>query len=168
MTISKKVISEKEKFMYRALSQARRAYLRDEIPVGAVVVKDGKVLARGYNSRQRSKIATHHAEVLAIDRACRKLGDWRLTDCDIYVTLEPCAMCVGACLNARIRKIYFGAFENKAGCCGSVVDIPETVHINHTVQAEGGILQEKCSQIIKDYFENKRKQAEEPAKEPTE
>ncbi|MDD3831692.1 MAG: tRNA adenosine(34) deaminase TadA [Clostridia bacterium] len=144
------------KFMYQALVQARRAYGIDEVPVGAVIVKDNVVIARGFNRRESNKDILGHAEIVAMRKASNKLNDWRLTGCDMYVTLEPCAMCVGAAINARIDNIYFGAYDNKAGCCGSVINLTNIFRLNHKTNCQGGILQEECSQLLRDYFTFKR------------
>ena len=114
-----------EKFMREALKEARKAYEKDEIPVGAIIVKDGKIISRAYNSRESSKNAIAHAEVLAIKKACKKLDAWRLLDCEMYVTLEPCPMCAGAIINSRISKIYIGTDDEKSGACGSKLNLLE-------------------------------------------
>lgn len=139
-------------FMNLALLEARKAYRKGEAPVGAVVVKDGRVIARAHNLRERRQNALYHAEILAIDRACRKLGSWRLDGCDLYVTLEPCSMCSGAIIQARISRLYFGASDPKAGCVGSIAAIPDLPGLTHRVQWQGGILADECSQILKDFF----------------
>ena len=113
----------KEKYMRRAMNYARKAAQKGEVPVGAVIVKDGMIIASGYNKREEKKNALMHAEMIAIDRACRKLGAWRLEDCELYVTLEPCPMCAGAVANARIKKVYFGAYDTKMGAVSSVIDL---------------------------------------------
>ena len=146
----------KEKFMKIALKEAKKAFELGEIPIGAVIVKNGKVISKAYNKRNSSKIATHHAEILAIEKANKKLNDWRLEDAEIYITLEPCSMCAGAIVNARIKKIYFGAYENKSGACLSNHQIPYLSGLNHTTVVEGGILLEDCSNLLKDFFKNKR------------
>lgn len=144
-----------EKFMKLALKQAQAAYSHDEVPIGAVVVKDDKVIARAYNTRNRGKNAVAHAEVLAISRACAKLGDWRLNGCTLYVTLEPCVMCLGACYNARISKVVFGAYDvNGKGCFRLAEEIGNT--LNHNLEIVGGVMEDDCSQLLTQYFENKR------------
>lgn len=147
-----------EMFMKEALKEARKAYAKGEIPVGAVVVRDEKIIARAHNNRAQKRDIFSHAELTALKKAAKKIGDWRLNGCDLYVTLEPCAMCAGAAVNARIRKIYFGANESKNGCCGSVLDIPKLFVLNHKTQAEGGILWEECSFLLKDFFAQRRLQ----------
>lgn len=143
------------KFMKEALRQAKRAEAIDETPIGAVIVKDGKVIARGYNKRETKKNALMHAEIIAIDKACKKLGGWRLPECDIYVTLEPCPMCCGAIIQARIENVYFGAYDKKSGCLGSVCDLSHT--LPHKIHYEGGIMQTECETILKNFFKKLRK-----------
>lgn len=144
-----------EKFMRLALEQARQAYGRDEVPVGAVVVKNGQVIALGSNSRNASHSAVEHAELLAIERACKALDDWRLVGCDLYVTLEPCVMCLGACYNARIRTVYFGAYDLSGQGC---VQLSEAIGrtLNHELTIYGGILEQECSDLLTEYFKSKR------------
>lgn len=146
-----------ESFMKKALLQAQRAAARDEAPIGAVVVRDGTIIARAYNRRECDKDPVGHAEILALRKAARKLGGWRLIDCDIYVTLEPCAMCTGAMVNARIRALYFGAYDPKAGACGSIMDVLGNTALNHKVRVMGGILEKPCGAILTRYFKQKRK-----------
>lgn len=143
------------KFMKAALSEAEKAERIDETPIGAVIVRDGKIIARGYNKRETKKNALMHAEVIAIDKACKKLGGWRLPGCDIYVTLEPCPMCCGAIIQARIENVYFGAYDKKSGCLGSVCDLSGI--LPHKVAYEGGIMQNECEKILKDFFKKLRK-----------
>ena len=142
---------DKEKFMKQALKEARKAYDKAEIPVGAVIVKNGKIIARGYNLKETDKKATSHAEIIAINKASKKLDNWRLIDCDMYVTLEPCTMCIGAIMSSRIRKIYIGTMDEKAGACGSVLNVLD-YKFNHEVEAEFGILKNECEYILKDFF----------------
>ena len=144
-----------EKFMLSALKEAKKAELIDETPIGAVIVRDGKIIARGHNKRETKKNALMHAEIIAIDKACKKLGGWRLPNCEIYVTLEPCPMCMGAILQSRIEKVYFGAYDQKSGCLGSACDLSET--LPHKVAYQGGIMQKECESILKDFFKNLRK-----------
>lgn len=134
-----------------ALGLAREAACEGEVPVGAVVVKDDAVIATGRNRRELGKNALYHAELEAIHRACAALGGWRLWQCELYVTLEPCPMCTGAIINARIPRVYFGAGDDKAGSCGSVVDL-FSLPYNHRAQVVGGILEEPCAQVLKDFF----------------
>ena len=144
----------KEKFMRAALARARKGLSRGEVPVGAVLVYEGKIIASGYNRRTETQMASSHAEMYAIDRACKKLHSWRLNDCDLYVTLEPCPMCMGAALNARIRTVYFGAYEQKGR---SMTDaLAKSNLLNHTVEVEGGVLEEECSGILSEFFRGLR------------
>lgn len=150
-------MEDKEKFMKEALRQAAKAEKNEEIPIGAVIVKDGKIIAHAYNKREKSQIATHHAEILAIEKACKKLKSWRLDDCEMYVTLEPCPMCAGAICNARLKGIYFGAYEKKSGSVSSKFNILKDSGLNYNGQAEGGLLEEQCSFVLKDFFKKRRK-----------
>lgn len=145
-----------EKFMREAIKQAEKAATIGETPVGAVIVQDGKIIARGYNKRETKKNALLHAEIIAIDKACRKLGGWRLPRCDIYVTLEPCPMCSGAIINARIDNVYFGAYDKKSGCCGSTVNLFEDRLFNHNVNTVGGIMEKECAEILSSFFRELR------------
>lgn len=145
-----------EKFMKEAIKLAKKAQLLDEMPVGAVIVKDGKIIARGHNKRETKKNALLHAEIDAINKACRKLGGWRLVGCDMYVTLEPCPMCAGALLNARVENVYFGAYDEKSGCAGSALNLFNMNLCNYSLNVQGGILQEECTLVIKDFFKNLR------------
>ncbi|HAW16229.1 MAG TPA: tRNA-specific adenosine deaminase [Clostridiales bacterium] len=150
-------MEEKEKFMRQALKEAQKGFDKDECPIGCVIVKDGKVLVRAHNMKLSKGNALLHAEVVAIDKACRKIGDWRLNDCDMYVTLEPCTMCSGAIVQSRIRKVYFGAYEPKSGAVVSCNDIFEVSHgHNHKVDFEGGILEEECAALMKAFFKKLR------------
>lgn len=145
-----------EFFMKKALHYARLAAKRGETPVGAVIVRDGEIVSWGYNRRESDKNALKHAEIMAIDRACRKLGGWRLWQCEMYVTLEPCPMCAGAIINSRLKKVYFGAYDKKAGCFGSVTDM-NALPFNHHPEIEGGVMAEECSAVISDFFRELRK-----------
>lgn len=155
---------EDEKWMRLALEQAECAAKLGEVPVGAVIVKDGEVVATAYNTRETEKNAVHHAELLAIDRACARLGGWRLWQCDLYVTLEPCPMCAGAIINSRLKRVVYGARDAKAGCCGSVVDL-FSLGFNHRPALESGVLEEECIALLQSFFEElrrKRKSGEKP------
>ena len=145
-----------EKFMREALKEAQKAFDKDEVPVGAVIVKDNKIIARAHNIKELKHDATSHAEILAIQKACKKLGAWRLSDCDMYVTLEPCSMCAGALINARIRKLYIGTQDDKTGACGSVLNLLE-YKFNHKIEVEKYILKDECEAILKNFFKNLRK-----------
>ena len=146
-----------EKFMKKALCEAKKAYLKNETPIGAVIVKDGKVIARGHNLRETKKNALCHAEIIAINKACKKLGGWRLFECDMYVTLEPCLMCAGAIVQSRIRNLFFGAYDKKGGAVGSLIDIPGLCGITQRVNTRGGILENECSELLKEFFRELRK-----------
>lgn len=140
-----------EKFMKCAIAEAKKAYEKLEVPIGAVIVKDGKIVARAHNLRETKKQACAHAEILAIEKACKKLDAWRLENCEMYITLEPCMMCMGAIINSRIKKIYIGTLDPKTGACESVINI-ENYKFNHVVEIETGILQKDCEYILKDFF----------------
>ena len=152
-------MDEKIKFMREALKRAKKGLSQGEVPVGAVIVYEGKVIASGYNRRTKTQMATSHAEMYAIDRACRKLKSWRLCDCDLYVTLEPCPMCMGAMLNARIRNLYFGAYEQKVR--SMTAELAASNLLNHTLETEGGILEEECSAILSGFFKTMRSASKE-------
>lgn len=143
--------------MRQAILLARKAGQRGEIPVGAVIVKNGEIIATGSNRREMDKNALGHAEIEAINNACEKLGRWRLDDCELYVTLEPCPMCAGAIINSRLKKVVYGAFDQKAGACDSVINLFEH-RFNHKPEVWAGILEQECSKILKDFFENLRKE----------
>ena len=146
-----------EKFMRLALKEAQKAYDKLEVPVGAVIVKDGKVIAKSHNLKETKFDTTKHAEILAIQKASKKLGSWRLLDCEMYVTLEPCSMCAGAMINSRIKKLYIGALDKKTGACGSVLNLLEDYPFNHKIEVEKGVLQEECETILKSFFKMLRK-----------
>lgn len=146
-----------EKWMKEAIKQAKKAAQKDEVPIGCVIVKDDQIIARAYNKREMKQCSTAHAEILAIEKACKKLGSWRLEDCDLYVTLEPCPMCSGAIIQSRIRNVIFGAYDPKGGCMGSNMNINDVRGFNHYPDIEGGILQDECSHLLKEFFKAKRK-----------
>jgi len=143
--------------MMIALDEARKAFDKAETPVGAIVVKDGEVIARGHNLRETLQDPTAHAEILAIRDAARILGRWRLTDCTIYVTLEPCAMCAGAMVLARIQRLVYGASDPKAGAVGSLMNLLSDERLNHRVEVETGILAEECGDLLQGFFSSRRK-----------
>lgn len=145
-----------EKFMKQAIKQAQKAYEQEEIPVGAVIVKDNKIIARAYNKKEQKQDTTNHAEILAIQKASKKLKTWRLTDCEMYVTLEPCSMCAGALIQARLKKIYIGTMDPKTGSCGSVLNLLKDYTFNHKVEIQTGILQEECEILLKKFFKELR------------
>ncbi len=155
-------MTEQEKLMKKALACAQKALSEGEVPIGAVVTLHGKVIARGHNRRTKKQIATAHAEVEAIEKACKKLGSWRIPECEIYVTLEPCPMCMGAILNARIPKLYFGAYEQKG--LAMTEQLAKANLLNHTVEYEGGVLGEECSAILTQFFTGMRKKQKEEKK----
>ncbi len=146
-----------EKWMKEAIKQAKKAAQKDEVPIGCVIVKDDQIIARAYNKREMKQCSTAHAEILAIEKACKKLSSWRLEDCDLYVTLEPCPMCSGAIIQSRIRNVIFGAYDPKGGCMGSNMNINNVRGFNHYPDIEGGILQDECSRLLKEFFKAKRK-----------
>ena len=146
-----------EYYMEQALKEAEKAYKKLEVPVGAVIVKDGKIIAKGHNQKETKTDTTKHAEIIAIQKASKKLKSWRLTDCEMYVTLEPCTMCAGAIINSRIKKIYIGAMDEKTGVAGSVLNIFEDYKFNHKVEVEKGIKKEECENILKQFFKELRK-----------
>lgn len=145
-----------EKYMRYAIAQAKKAYQLMETPIGCVIVHQDKVIARGYNRRDRKKSTLAHAEIVAIHRASRVIGDWRLEDCTIYVTLEPCPMCAGAIVQARIPRVVIGSMNPKAGCAGSVLNILQTPGFNHQAEVVSGVLAEECSQLMTNFFRELR------------
>ena len=147
-------MEDKIKFMKEALKRAKKGLAQGEVPVGAVIVHEGKVVSSGYNRRTKTQTAISHAEMYAIDRACKKFGSWRLPECDLYVTLEPCPMCMGAALNARVRKIYFGAYEQKGR--SMTAELAASNLLNHTLEVEGGVLEEECSEVLSGFFRSMR------------
>lgn len=150
--------ADKKKYMEFAMTEAKKAETQNEVPIGAIVVdSDGNVIGRGYNRRELDQDATQHAEMLAIREACKKLGTWRLIDCSLFVTLEPCPMCAGAIINSRIKTVYFGALDPKAGAAGSVVNLFEVEKFNHHPQVIRGLFREQASQMLKDFFRKIRR-----------
>ncbi len=139
------------KFMRLAISEAEKALSENEVPVGAVIVKEGKVIATGRNRREAKQNTLCHAELEAINNACKALGGWRLSDCDLYVTLEPCPMCAGAIINARIRRVYYGAFDDKAGSFGTLVDFNH-LNYNHKPEIYAGIMEDECQNLLTEFF----------------
>lgn len=144
-------------FMKEALKEAKKAYKKLEVPVGCVIVKDGKIIARAHNLKETKYDTTKHAEILAIQKASKKLESWRLIDCDMYVTLEPCPMCAGAIIQSRIKNLYYGASDEKTGAVGSVLNLMEDFKFNHIVNVEKGILKNDCENLLKDFFRELRK-----------
>ena len=146
-----------EKYMKEALKEAKKAYDKLEVPVGAVIVKDGKIIAKAHNLKETKTDTTKHAEIMAIQKASKKLNSWRLIDCEMYVTLEPCSMCAGAIINSRIKKIYIGTMDEKTGAAGSVLNLFEDYKFNHKVENETGILKIESENILKNFFKTLRK-----------
>ena len=152
-----KIKAEDEKYMKEAIKQAKKAAKIGDVPIGCVLVKDGEIIARGYNRRNADKTVLSHAEVTSIKRACKKEGDWRLEDCTLYVTLEPCPMCAGAIVQARIPRVVIGSMNSKAGCAGSVLNLLKEPGFNHQAQVVTGILEEECSEMMSGFFTELRK-----------
>ena len=150
-------MEKKEKFMKEALKEAQKAYSKLEVPVGAVIVKDDKIIARAHNLKETKTDTTKHAEILAIQKASKKLKSWRLIDCEMYITLEPCPMCAGAIINSRIKKIYIGTQDQKTGAAGSVLNLFDDYIFNHKVETETGIMQEECEKTLQEFFKELRK-----------
>ena len=150
-------MEKKEYFMKEALKEAKKAYKKKEVPVGVVIVKDDKIIARAYNQKERKNSPIKHAEIIAIEKACKKLNNWRLNDCEMYVTLEPCPMCAGAIINSRIKKVYIGAVQEKTGACGSKVDLIEKYKSETKIDVEFGILKDKCLNLVQEFFKELRK-----------
>ena len=146
-----------EKFMAEALKEAEKSANFDEVPVGAVIVKDGKIIARGHNLRERSNDPTAHAEIMAIRKACKKLKSWRLEGCTIYVTIEPCSMCAGTILWARMKRVVYGATDPKGGSLGGSFNLYEMPNLNHHPEITGGVLKEECGELMSQFFKGKRK-----------
>ena len=153
--------NDDERYMAQAIRQAKKAAAIDEVPIGCVIVHEDKIIARGYNRRNVDSSTLAHAEIMAIKKASKKLGDWRLEECTMYVTLEPCPMCAGAIVQARIPKVVIGAMNPKAGCAGSVIDMFQVKQFNHQVEAEHGVLEEECRIMMKEFFKNLRKRKKE-------
>lgn len=145
-----------EKYMKEAMKQAKKAYALGEVPIGCVIVYQDKIIGRGYNRRNTDKNTLAHAEITAINKASKKLGDWRLEDCTLYVTLEPCQMCAGAIVQARITEVVMGTMNPKAGCCGSILNILDMPQFNHQVRVKRGVLEEACSALLTSFFKELR------------
>ena len=152
----KRDFTEDEKYMYEAMKLARRAERLDEVPIGCVIVYNGEIIAKGYNRRNKDKCTLAHAEIMAIKKASKVIGDWRLEECTMYVTLEPCQMCAGAIVQARIPRVVVGAMNKKAGCAGSVLNLFQVDAFNHQVEFEHGILEETCSSMLSEFFKTLR------------
>ncbi len=159
-------MTTEEKYMRQALKQAKKAYALGEVPIGCVIVFEDKIIGRGYNRRNTDKNTLSHAEMTAINKASKKMGDWRLEGCTLYVTLEPCQMCAGACVQARIDKVVIGSMSPKSGCAGSVLNILQLEQFNHQVEITSGVLEQECSSMLSEFFaqlriRNKREKTEE-------
>lgn len=150
-------MEEKEYYMKQALKEAEKAYKKLEVPVGAIIVKDGKIIAKAHNQKETKIDTTKHAEILVIQKASKKLKSWRLINCEMYITLEPCTMCAGAIINSRIKKIYIGAMDEKTGAAGSVLNIFKDYKFNHIVEVEKNIRKQECENILKKFFKELRK-----------
>ncbi len=158
----RQIMTQDEKYMKAAIREAKKAYKLDEVPIGCVIVQNDKIIARGYNRRNTDKNTLAHAEVAAIKKASKKTGDWRLEDCTMYVTLEPCQMCAGAIVQSRLGKVVIGSMNPKAGCAGSVINLLQMKQFNHQVEMETGVLEEECSVMLSGFFQalrEKKKQA---------
>ena len=151
------IMDKETEFMRLALEEAKKAYDCSEVPVGAIVVKDGVVISAAYNRRENDGVATAHAELLAIEEACKRLGGWRLSGCTLYVTLEPCPMCAGAIINSRIDRVVYGASDSVAGCLGSVINF-NLYPFNHAFEIKHGVLEAECVELLKSFFDNKRQE----------
>ena len=152
------------KYMRAAIKQAKCAVKNGDVPIGCVIVQNDKIIARGYNKRNARKTTLAHAELIAIEKASKKVGDWRLEDCTMYITLEPCQMCAGAIIQARIPKVVVGAMNRKAGCAGSIINLFQIEQFNHQVEFVNGVLEEECSGMLSDFFRNLRKERKENEK----
>lgn len=151
-----RIMTQDEKYMKAAIREAKKAYKLDEVPIGCVIVQNDKIIARGYNRRNTDKNTLAHAEMSAIKKASKKTGDWRLEDCTMYVTLEPCQMCAGAIVQSRLGKVVIGSMNPKAGCAGSVINLLQMKQFNHQVEMETGVLEEECSTMLSGFFQELR------------
>lgn len=151
-----RILSEDERYMREAVKQARKAYALGEVPIGCVIVHDGKIIGRGYNRRNTDKSTLSHAEIIAIRKASKVIGDWRLEECTLYVTLEPCQMCAGAIVQARIPRVVMACMNPKAGCAGSVLNIFEMSQFNHQVESVRGVMESECARMLKTFFQELR------------
>ena len=151
-----------EKYMKEAIREAKKAAKINEVPIGCVIVYNDKIIGKGYNRRMTDKTALAHAELSAIKKACKNMGDWRLDDTEIYITLEPCQMCAGAIVQSRIRKVFIGAMNPKAGCAGSILDLLHVKEFTHQCEVETGLLEEECAKLLTDFFADLRKRSADP------
>lgn len=154
-------MTREEKYMKEAIKQAKKANAIGEVPIGCVIVYEDRIVGRGYNRRMTDKNTLSHAELNAIRKASRVMGDWRLDDCEMFITLEPCQMCSGAIVQSRIKKVYIGSMNPKAGCAGSILNLLQVPQFNHQVEIETGILKEECSQMLKQFFRELREKNKE-------
>ena len=167
-------LTEDKKYMKEAIRQAKKAWKLEEVPIGCVIVHEGKIIGRGYNRRTTDKNVLAHAEIQAIRKACRKMGDWRLEDCTLYVTLEPCQMCAGAIVQARIPRVVAGCMNPKAGCAGSILNLLQMPEFNHQAGLTTGVLEAECAELMKGFFrelrekQKRKKEKEKEQKEETE
>jgi len=161
-------MNTQERYMKQAIKLAKKAAELNEVPIGCVIEYQGKIIGRGYNRRITDKSTLAHAEITAIKKACKKMGDWRLEDCTMYVTLEPCQMCAGAIVQARVKKVVIGCMNPKAGCAGSVLNILQVDQFNHQVEIEQGVLEEECSTMLTEFFKSLRKRVKVKKEEVTE
>lgn len=164
-------MTQDEKYMREAIRQAKKAYALDEVPIGCVIVSDGKIVARGYNRRNTDKNTLSHAELIAIKKASKKTGDWRLEECTMYVTLEPCQMCAGAIVQSRMKRVVIASMNPKAGCAGSVLNLLQVAAFNHQVEIVQGVLEEECSSMLSEFFRelrSKKKKIKQQQSETTE
>lgn len=155
---------EDEKYMKEAIKQAKRAFKQDEVPIGCVIVQDGKIIARAYNKRNMKRNPLAHAEIMAINKAAKVTGDWRLEDCVMYITLEPCQMCAGAIVQARIPKVVIGSMNPKAGCAGSILNLLQVQAFNHQVELVKGVMEKECTGMLQDFFKQLRDKKKEEKK----
>ena len=160
--------TEDEKFMKEAIRQAKKAEAIGDVHIGCVIVSEGRIIARGYNKRNKNKTVLAHAELLAMSKACKKTGDWRLEDCTMYITLEPCQMCAGAIVQARIPRVVIGSMNPKAGCGGSVLNLLQMKEFNHQVEVTRGVLEEECSEMLSAFFRKLRQKKKEKKAEVSE
>ena len=160
--------TEDEKFMKEAIRQAKKAEAIGDVPIGCVIVSEGRIIARGYNKRNKNKTVLAHADLLAMSKACKKTGDWRLEDCTMYITLEPCQMCAGAIVQARIPRVVIGSMNPKAGCGGSVLNLLQMKEFNHQVEVTRGVLEEECSEMLSAFFRKLRQKKKEKKAEVSE
>lgn len=156
--MARNILTREEKYMKEAIKQAKKAYALEEVPIGCIIVCNDEIIGRGYNRRVTDKNTLSHAELNAIKKASRKLGDWRLDDCEMYITLEPCQMCAGAIVQSRIKKVYAGCMNPKAGCAGSILNLLDVPQFNHQVEFVEGVCRDECSQMLSNYFKEMREQ----------